>query len=353
MQNNNWTRSKSVREPAEPHKPVVDPAEWYPDDYRGSDEWIYNLSRAEVDEIRAAVAGVQERGFDIKDIRREDFPLPTLGKTLAELQDEVMDGRGFALIRGLPMGEMTRVQAAAAFWGIGANFGEAVSQNAKGHVLGHVKDLGMDYAEAEVRGYLTRAHMNFHADQADILGLGCLHPAKSGGAHRICSSVALHNEMLKRRPDLAEELTFKFYWTRHGEIPPGEDPYYRMAVFSFHEGYFTARGVSAHIAKAQTLPGVPEFTPAQREAMEMFKELAMELSMDINFQQGDMSFVQNHVMLHSRTAFEDWPEPERKRHILRLWLTTHGRRPLPEEFAQQMVGIRVAGAIPKAPLDAE
>ncbi len=353
MQTNNWTRSTGKREPAEPQKPVVDPAGWLPGDYAGSDRWIYHLSSDEIAEIRAAVAGVEARGLDIKDIARDDFPLPTLATTLSELQDEVMDGRGFVLVRGLPMGDMTRAQAAAAFWGVGANFGQATPQNAKGHVLGHVKDLGQDYSDAEVRGYLTRAHMNFHADQADILGLGCLHPAKSGGAHRICSSVSLHNEMLRRRPDLAKELGWKFYWTRHGEIPPGEDPYYRMAVFTFHDGYFTARGVSAHIAKGQTLSGVPKFTPAQLEAMEFYKEIALELSMDIKFQQGDMSFVQNHVMLHSRTAFEDWPEPDRKRHILRLWLTTHGRRPLPPEFAQQMVGIRVEGATLTAPLDAE
>ena len=195
--------------------------------------------------------------------------------------------------------------------------------------------------------------MNFHADQCDILALGCLHPAKSGGAHCICSSVALHNEMLRQFPDLVKELAWKFYWTRHGEIPPGEDRWYRQAVFTYYKGYFTARGVSAHIAKAQDLPGVPKFTPAQLDAMDMYKALARALAMDIEFQQCDMSFVQNHILLHARTAFEDWPEPERKRHILRMWLTTHGARPLPAEFVQQSVGIRVKGAELKAPLDAE
>ena len=164
--------------------------------------------------------------------------------------------------------------------------------------------------------------------------------------------MALHNEMLRRRPDLAKELSWKFYWSRNGEVPPGRKPWYRQGVFNFHDGYFAARGVNAHIAKAQDLPGVPEFTPAQLEAMALYKALAEELHMDIEFRQGDMSFVMNHVTLHSRTEFDDWPEPERKRHMLRMWLTTHGARPLPPEFAQQMVGIRVAGAAFTAPLDA-
>ncbi len=353
MGSNVWTRSKGVREPAEPLKPVVDPAEWYPADYEGSDEWIYNLSQAEIDGVASAVAGVEAHGLDIKDIRTEDFPLAALGEALADMRAEVLDGRGLVLVRGLPLADMTRVQMAAAFWGIGSYFGEAVSQNGKGHLLGHVKDLGTDYADAEIRGYQTRAHMGFHADQCDILALCCLHPSKSGGAHRVCSSVALHNEMMRQYPDLVKELAWKFYWSRHGEIPQDEDPWYRQAVFTYHQGCLSVRGVSSHVAKAQDLPGVPKFTPAQIEAIDMFKALAAELAFEVKFQLGDMLFMLQHVTLHSRTAFEDWPEPERKRHILRMWLTTHGARPLPAEFAQQSAGIRVPGVSLRAPLDAE
>ena len=348
---NPWTRSRSVREPAQPLKPVIDPAEWYPEEHRDSEQWIYGLSEAEIAEIDAGVARVEERGLDIKDIRREDFPLSTFSGALTEIRQELLDGRGLVLVRGMPIERMTRVQMAAAFWGVANYLGEAVPQNGKGHLLGHVKDLGLDYAK--VRGFQTRAFMNFHADGCDILALCCLHPSKSGGQHRVCSSVALHNEMLKRRPDLVKELAWKFYWTRNGEIPEGKEPFYRQGVFNYHDGYFAARGVSAHIAKAQDLPGVPRFTAAQREAMDLYKALADELAFDVKFELGDMLFMLQHVTLHSRTAFEDWPEPERKRHILRLWLTTGGARPLAEEFAQQMVGIQVPGVSLKAPLDAE
>jgi hypothetical protein len=351
MPRNNWIRSQVVRQPAQPGKPVIDPAEWYGAELADSDHWIYTLAEAEIAEVAAAVAGVEERGFDIKDITRRDFPLPNFAAALDLVHDELMDGRGFAVIRGLPVAGMTRAQAAAAFWGIGTYLGEAISQNAKGHVLGHVKDLGGDYSK--VRGYHTHAHMAFHSDQCDILALGCLHTAKSGGASRICSSVALHNEMLRRRPELAKELGWKFYRSRQNDVVAGEAPWHRQGIFNYHQGYFAARGVSANLAKAQKLPGVPKFTPAQVEALDMFKALAGELAMDIDIRQGDLIFVMNHVILHSRTEFEDWPEPERKRHLLRLWLTTHGERPLPDEFLAQEAGVRLDGVDLTAPLDAE
>jgi hypothetical protein len=330
---------------------LVDPAEWHPEEYRDSEQWIYRLSDAEIAEIHGAVAGVEESGLDIKDIKRESFPLPAFSGVLSEIRKELLDGRGFVLVRGIPLEAMTRVQMAAAFWGLGTYLGEAVSQNSRGHLLGHVKDLGTDYAHE--RGYQTRAYMAFHADQCDILALCCLHPSKSGGAHRICSSVALHNEMLKRRPDLVKELNWKFYRSCSTDIAPGETPFYRQAIFNYHQGYFAARGVSANLDKAQDLPGVPKFTAAQVEAMVMYKELADELAFEVKFELGDIFLMLQHVTLHSRTAFEDWPEPERKRHVLRLWLTTHGARPLPEEFARQIVGVQVPGVNLKAPLDAE
>jgi hypothetical protein len=318
----------------------------------GSDSWIYRLSPAEIAEIEDAVAGVEARGLDIKDVGRRDFPLPTLGPALSELRAELLDGRGFAMLRGLPVGRMTKPRVAAAFWGVGTYLGRAISQNGRGHLLGHVKDLNADYSKT--RGYLTSAHMAFHCDQCDILALACLHPAKSGGEHMICSSVALYNEMLRRRPDLARDLGGQFYRSRSGEIPPGEtDPWIRQPVFGFHDGYFAARGVSAAIEKAQALPGVPGLTDRQREALRMFRDLAIELAVEIPFEPGDMFYLFNHVTLHSRTAFEDWPEPERKRHLFRLWLTTDGARPLPPEIASRSQGISIPGTVFTAPLDVE
>ncbi len=349
-----WVRGSREREPAEFMKPVVDPASWSPEDISGSAGWIYTLNDDEIAEIVAAVDTVAARGLDIMDIDTESFALPGLSGSLSELREEIVFGRGFAMIRGLPVAGLDRAKTAAAFWGIGRHLGRPISQNAKGHLLGHVTDLGGDYYHATTRGYRTNAEMAFHNDQCDVLALCCLHPAKSGGDHYICSSVTLYNELLRRRPDLAQEFGFAFYRSRSGEIPPGEsEPWNRQRIFNFTDGYFAARGVGVAIVKAQDLPGVPKFTEAQTEALEMFRTLAAELAVCIAFERGDLFFLNNHVTLHSRTEYEDWPEPERRRHLLRLWLDTGGARPLPPEVARQSSGVTVEGTRLTAPLEAE
>lgn len=345
---NLWKRSARHREPAKLMKPIVDPAGWYPEELN-PDDWTYRLAKTEIEEILDAVSAVEAQGLELKQITAERFPLPSLGPRLKEVRDEVMEGRGFALVRGLPVQERSRFQNAAAFWGVGAHIGQARSQNKHGHLLGHVKNLGGDYAK--VRGYMTQAAMDFHCDSADILSLCCLSPAKSGGEHRICSSVTLYNEMLKKRPDLVKELTARFYLARKGEIPPGEtEPWERLPIFSVTDGYFAGRGISAHMAKAQKIPGVPKYTEAQEEAIKMYKETAPKIAIDIDFEQGDISYVSNHVMLHSRTDFEDWPEPERKRHLLRLWLST-GMRPVHSDIARMLRGVPIEGEEDPTPLD--
>jgi hypothetical protein len=332
-------------------RPVVDPAGWYPADLAADDDWIYELSATEADEVRAAVAAVERRGLDILEIGRDDFPLPVLERGLAALKDELLEGRGFFLLRGLPVDDLTLAQKAAAFWGIGLRFGRPLSQNPRGHMLGHVKDFGGDYDDPHVRGYQTSAAMNLHSDQCDYVALLCVHPSKEGGASRIASSVTLYNEMLKSCPDLVRKLTAEFHFTRHGEVPPGRQPWYRMPIFSFHEGYFATRGAGAQVMKAQGLPGVPKFTDAQRAALAAFRETAPQNCFDMEFRPGDIQILHNHVTLHTRTAFVDWPEPERKRHLMRLWLGDRDGRPLVPGFRKNISGIVVEGTVPCAPVN--
>lgn len=339
------------REPAIAMRPVVDPAGWTAADLAKSDAWIYPLSPGEIAELADAAARVQARGQDITAVRRADFVLPRFGRALADIREELREGRGFVLLRGLPVGEWSRLQSAIAYYGIGTHLGRALSQNAQGHMLGHVKDLGGDYATA--RGYLTNATMTFHADLCDYVGLLCLHPSKSGGESRIVSSITLYNEMLRRRPDLAAELTSDFYYSRHGEVPPGMEPWFKMAPFSIERGTLSVRGVSSYITKAQGLPGVPPLTAAQKEAMALYQRVVDEIAYDMKFEQGDMQFLNNYVTLHTRRAFEDWPEPARKRHLYRLWLADEDSRPITREFRELIRGIEVEGFTPSAPLDAE
>lgn len=339
------------REPAMPMRPVVDPAGWTAADLAGKDDWVYSLSASEINDIADAAARVQARGQDLTAVRREDFPLPRFRHGLDDIRDELRDGRGFVMLRGLPVGEWSRLQSAIAYYGIGTHLGRPLSQNAQGHMLGHVKDLGGDYSKT--RGYLTNATMTFHADLCDYVGLLCLHPAKSGGESRIASSITLYNEMLKRRPDLTAELLNDFYYSRHGEIPPGMDPWFKLPPLSIERGYLSVRGVSSYITKAQGLPGVPPLTERQKEALAFYHQVVDEIAYDMLFEQGDIQFLNNYVVQHTRRGFEDWPEPERKRHLYRLWLSDEESRPLAPAFRDLIRGIEVEGFTPSAPLDAE
>ena len=342
---------QSTREPARPGSEAIDPAAWYAEDMLKTDEWVYTLSDAEISDLMDAVAAAVAQGIDIKDITRETFALPVFGPVLTDIYEELTEGRGFILVRGLPVGDITRAQAGGAFYGMGTYLGRAVSQNPMGHVLGHVKDMGKDYNDPMARGYQTAAQMAFHSDQCDYVGLLCLQPSKSGGESLIVSSTTCYNEMCKRRPDLAKALSKDFYYTKHGEVKAGEDPWYRMPIFAFHDGYLSIRGAGAHVRKAQMLPGVPPFTEAEEEGLKLFQELAAELAMPMEFQEGDIQFLHNHVMLHTRTAFEDYPETGRRRHLMRLWLTDPTGRPTPPGFRDNISGIEVDGTVPTAPLD--
>jgi hypothetical protein len=301
-------------------------------------EWTYRLSPTEIAEIETAVAAVRKRGLDLAEIRRDDFPLPTLGPVLERLCDEVVNGRGFVLLRGLPVENRPIEESATAYWGIGAYFGSARSQNAKGHLLGHVYDLGqgLSATNPNLRSYATNERQNFHIDRCDVVALLCLRRAKAGGLSTLVSSMALHNVMAERRPDLLERLYQPFPVDRRGEVPEGKGPFYEAPVFNRHDGHVSVLYSRLHIGSAQRFPAARRLTPEDYEALDMLQELAAdpELRLDMNFMPGDIQFLHNHTILHARSGYEDWSEPERKRHLLRLWLAPERARELPPVFAE-------------------
>ena len=345
----------SRRLPAQPMQPVVDPADWSPDALRDVSGWSYRITARDVAELRDGIAEVQRRGVPIVEVSRESFPLKDFAATLGDVRRELTDGRGIVMLQNFPVEDFSREEAAIAYIGLGAYLGRTMSQNKEGHVLGHVKDLGGDYEDANTRGYMTRAEMRFHADGCDYVGLLCLHGAKSGGASRVASSVTVYNRILARRPDLAKVLCEDFYRSRSGEVSPGELPYFTQPIFSFTDGYFSATGAGAVIDKAQKLPGVPKFTPVQKEAIEVYRVTVDECAVDIDFQPGDIQFLNNFVMLHTRREYEDWPEAHRKRHLLRLWLSDPDARPIPQDQREGRSGqgVHLAGVKLIAPLDVD
>ncbi|HEU0071764.1 MAG TPA: TauD/TfdA family dioxygenase [Alphaproteobacteria bacterium] len=341
------------RQPARAMDPIVDPAGWLANELRNVATWSYSLTEADVGELVDAVAAFKRSGKPLVDAAKGGFPLGRFAETLREMRRELLDGRGIVMMRGFPLDEFDRAETAIAYLGLGSYIGQAMSQNKQGHVLGHVKDLGGDYDDPKTRGYLTNAEMRFHSDGCDYVGLLCLQTSRSGGESRIASSVTVYNRMLAQRPDLVKALTEDFYRSRSGEINPGELPYFKQPIFSFHEGYFSAIGVGAVIDKAQKLPGVPPFTTAQKEAVALYRQTVEECALDIGFQRGDVQFLNNWVMLHTRRGYEDWADPERKRHLLRLWLNDPEGRAVPPDQRETRTGrgVRIEGVELVAPLD--
>jgi Taurine catabolism dioxygenase TauD, TfdA family len=338
---------------------IQGPSAWYGPDLTRSPHWIEYFSPTEVGEVERAVKRLASESCDIVTIRSEDFPLPTLAPRIRRL----LDGRGFVLLRALPVGNWTKRESAIAFFGIGTHIGNARSQNAQGHILGHVKDLGISSRDPAVRIYQTRERQTYHTDSSDVVCLMCLRPAKSGGLSSLVSSVTIFNEMRRRRPDLLRVLFAPIETDRRGEALEGQKPYFKIPVFSCHEGFLSAIYQRQYIESARRFTDVPPLTPIQIEALDLLDSLANdpELHLFMELQPGDIQIVHNHTILHDRTAFDDWPDVERKRHLLRLWLAPTNARPLPPVYAERFGsvvpgdrgGVIVRGMTPTAPVDAE
>jgi len=341
----NPMKSESTFMPAMPMKPIEGAASWQGLDFRNTKDFVHRLTDTEIAEIDAAVRTIIQGGINHIAIDSENFELPQLGKRLLLIRDDVLlRGRGFIVIRGVPVERYSIAEAAAAFIGIGAYIGKPVSQNGKGHILGHVKDLGRSIEDPTARIYQTTHRQTFHTDSADIVALLCLRTAKAGGLSRIVSSIFLYNEMFRRRPDLAATLFEPFCFDRRGEVPQGKKGHYQTPIFHWYAGQLSVMyGNRYYIESAQRFPDVPRLTARQIEALDLFDALANDPSnyLDIEFKPGDIQLLHNHVILHDRTDYEDWPEPERKRHLLRLWLCPPNGRPLPAVFADRYGGTEI------------
>ncbi|MFB7308245.1 TauD/TfdA family dioxygenase [Streptomyces sp. NPDC056192] len=294
-----------------------------------SNDWRVELSAVHQAELRAAVGAVESAGLGLADFSRQDFPLPTLGPLLHRLVDELMDGRGFVLLQDTPVAGLSERQCEILALGLGRHVGRTVPQGAGKH-LQHVRDLGVAPSDSTSYSYQHSGRLGYHADPNDVVALLCIRPAKSGGLSCIVSSVAVHNEVVRTRPDLAEVL-YRPWW-RDRRSGDGPDSFYESPVYTVDSaGALSTSYGPDYMRSALRSAHVPPFTPAQLEAMELLDHLNNDrrfmLAMDLRA--GDMQFLNNHVTLHSRTEYVDHPEPERRRDLVRLWLNTEQDRHAP------------------------
>ncbi len=343
-----------------PDGAIRGPDVWRGCDLRDSLNWIERLTDGEIADLKRAGGQYLQSGKPLALLRREDFDLPVLSKRLRLISRELLHGRGFALMRGLPIHACSVELAATMYFGLGAHLGTPVSQNAKGHLLGHVIDLGRSVDDVNARTYQTNERQYYHADSCDIVGLLCLRKAREGGLSTIVSSVTLYNEMVARAPELVPLLFEPVCVDRRGEVPAGAKPWYSVPIFNWLGGKLTAYYVRRYIESAQRFNDVPRLTDAQIACFDLLDEIAdnPDIHLSMAFEPGDMQFLHNHQIFHDRTAYVDWDEPERRRHLLRLWLCPPKGRELPPAYSQRWGritpgdrgGIVVDGAVLKAPL---
>ena len=302
----------------------------------GAEGWSHRLTAAEVDELAAALRGVRSRGLPTTVTTRADFPLPLLAPRLAELLEEARTGRGFFVLAGLPPDRFGEDDREAVFWGVGTHLGRPVSQNSHGDLLGRVSDQGRTYGSANTRGYQTSARLDFHTDRCDLVGLLCQRRAKAGGLPSVVSTMAVHDEIRRTRPDLLLILRRGFHYAEREAADRPEGVSARpIPVFSEQGGVLSCRFIRNPIETGAARRGVP-LTGPEREALDLMSALCAreDMRLDMMLEPGDMQFCNNYTTAHARTEFEDWPEPERRRLMLRLWLSFEERRPLAPDFGE-------------------
>lgn len=350
----------------QPHRPTAPLTG--PDAWRGSvlaaapQVWTRRFTGDELSALDAAAEQLLAAGWP--GVATPDLAArveaPSVAALIAELRDELLFGRGFVLLRGLPVDD-DRARVAARYWVLGCHLGRPVSQNARGHLLGHVCDLGYDAADPTTRIYQTNQRQGFHTDSADVVGLLCLRTARSGGRSSLASAATVFNTVLARAPALVDALFEPIATDHRGEEPAGARPWFEIPVLSFLDDRLTVIYQRRYIESAARFPAVRRLDERQRDALDAL-DAALEdpeIHLEMDLEPGDVQLIHNHQLLHDRTAFVDDPDPVRRRHLLRLWLCPPIGRRLPAVFAERYgtteigrrggVAPRVAPTIPLAP----
>lgn len=335
-----------------PDRPIEGPSAWRGDDLRRRDDWSYRFTRRDLGEIHQAFEHAARTGKETRELERGDFPLPGLASTLAAVRDEVCSGRGFQLLRGLPVAEWSDAEAERFFWCFGLHLGIPGAQNPAGDLVGHVRDTRSPADLADGRYYKTPREIAYHCDAADAVGLLCMHKAESGGLSRIVSSVTVFNELLIRSPSHAARLCRPYMIDTHGEGGVNAFPVTPCCYSSgrlrttYHSDYF--RSASRHA-------GVAPLTGFDLEVLDQYEAIASDsaLCLEMDLEPGDVQLISNHTVLHARTAYQDHPDPARRRHLLRLWLSFDEPLRLADRLRKKLALLGLAWAVARQPRTAQ
>lgn len=319
---------------------ITTAAAWRGDMLSAGDSWIYRLSDAQIAELEALGTRFVEDDPDLRFVRKEAYPLVDCRAAVEEWGDDVDRGRGFVLVRGLRTHLYSDALSAAIYYILGLHMGEPIRQNEKGDLIDSIyatSEKMMD--DPTAKSSKVRDHLVYHSDSSDIVALMCLRPAKEGGTSCLVSGAEIYNEILRRRPDLAPLLLERYHWDWRRQDARAPADTYTSPIIDLTDGVFSMYAGSLYILTAQDYAGVPRLSPGQIEVLELFDEIACEpgMAIEMDFRPGDIQWLSNYAALHARTLFRDHPEPQRRRHLLRLWLSRQGSRPVIDGFGKNGV----------------
>lgn len=333
--------------------PLGGQAAWTGAELQRGQDWIWHLDDDEISAIDNAVQSARSKDLVWHQLSVSNFPLGDFSARAQAISRELEEGRGIVLLRGLPVERYDADALKIIHYGIACHLGTPIYQSAGGELIGEITDEG---AAALDRGTLQKAGdaqpflssrarvqttgpLRFHTDRADVVALLCAEQSVSGGLSQIVSAVAIHDAMLERCPDLLEELFRDLPRSRLGEEKNGGKAYYMLPVFAQQHGHFTTHYSRTYVEAGQKVDEVPRVTDAQWCALDMLQDIGHELCLTHRFEPGDIQYLNNHILYHARTAYEDAPfdasfEPGHgKRLLYRMWLSVPNSRPLPPGHA--------------------
>ena len=318
-------------------EPVAERSTWTANELTTDPSWRYALTNDEIDELDHATRFVQAKGLAVGEFSADDFPLPTLADRIESFADEVENGRGLAVVSGIPVERYDENAIRLLYWGFGVHAAIPISQNSKGQLMAEVSDRGNNYQDINTRGFATNAELRPHVDTSDMTTLLCIRAARSGGESRVVSSSSVFNTILREHPEHLEYLFRGYYNDLRGEGPTGdinEVTTHRVPVFSHFAGRVSCSFNYRMIDGATKKTGIP-LTPEERAAIDCVREVADrdELNHRFSLKPGDIQMISNHSVFHSRTTFVDHDDPNKRRCLLRFWMNIRNGRPLEEHFA--------------------
>ncbi len=306
-------------------EPIRDVRAWTRHSVGKEHSWTTQLPPGWLDSAVERLGGLEKHpGLPITTL---PIPPGNARRDWRSLQAALDRGRGFVVLDHIPVNECSPSRAQGLFWLLGHMFGLPVNQDVAGTLLFDVKDKGYEVTRG-ARFSGTTVESSFHTDNAfgqavpDLVGLLCLRPALKGGQSQLISAVTLHNRLLDQHADLLPCLYQPFYFDRRGEFLPGQSPVSRNPIFSWASGEFTMRYLHYYIEVGHRKAGHP-LSQLQLRALEVLEKLLRlpELRVEFRLQPGQVLLTNNHWILHNRTAFEDSPRPQERRHYVRLWLS--------------------------------